>query len=298
MNNEELVELYLKAVEDAADETAKFILNELVVKNKRFVPWFASKFYSMMQNNIFDVDDLIQEGWIAFIKAVKKYDSSKGFKFISYAGANVRFAMLNFINRKGIEREYKYDLQSMQMWLVSLDSLVGGLDNITMDEVIPDAESMRQFEQVDAEMDNDILRWDLLNVLDAVFGGEYFSGEAPAMDEPTMKNVVLLHYGLYGKPMSFTDIGNEFGLSAQRMQQKQNQAMWSIIHSPAGDWLRDKYCCLITEELKAKKAYPTYFKEKDVAVAVCKMETIDDSLKRVALVESIDDMLNSILGAG
>lgn len=298
MNNEELVELYLKAVEDAADETAKFILNELIVKNERLVPWFANKFYSMTQNNNFDVDDLIQEGWIGFIKAVKKYDPSKGFKFLSYAGANVRFAMLNFINRKGIEREDRYNLQSMPVWFVSLDSLVGGLDNITMGEVTPDAESMRQFEQVDAEMDNDILRWDLLNVLDAVFGGEYFSGEAPAMDEPTMKNVVLLHYGLYGNAMPFTDIGNEFGLSAQRMQQKHNQAMWSIIYSPAGDWLRDKYCSLITEELKAKKISPNYFKEKDVAVSVCKMETIDDNLKRVALVESIDNMLTSILGAG
>ncbi|MBN2663803.1 MAG: RNA polymerase sigma factor RpoD/SigA [Bacteroidales bacterium] len=56
-------------------------LEELVSSNLRFVISVAKQY----QNQGLSLSDLISEGNIGLIKAAKRFDSTKGFKFISYA---------------------------------------------------------------------------------------------------------------------------------------------------------------------------------------------------------------------
>lgn len=73
---EEEVSLYTKA--KMGDEKA---INKLVSANLRFVISFAKKY----QGRGLNLSDLIQEGNLGLVKAIKPFDETRGFKFYSYA---------------------------------------------------------------------------------------------------------------------------------------------------------------------------------------------------------------------
>ena len=72
------------------DEKAK---EELIKANLRFVITIAKQF----QNRGLPLEDLIAEGNIGLIKAVEKFDETKGFHFISYAVWWIRQAIIRAI---------------------------------------------------------------------------------------------------------------------------------------------------------------------------------------------------------
>lgn len=70
---------------------------ELIERNLKFVVSVAK------QQNAFGcrIEDLVNEGNIGLIKAAKKFDHTRGYKFISYAVWWVRQAMNNYIGEHG-----------------------------------------------------------------------------------------------------------------------------------------------------------------------------------------------------
>ena len=64
--------------------------DELILKNRKFVRSVAGQYI----NTGVDIDDLEQEGILGLITAIKKFDPSKKYKFITYASYWIRQAIL------------------------------------------------------------------------------------------------------------------------------------------------------------------------------------------------------------
>lgn len=88
---EEETSLWLKVSE--GDEKAR---EKLILAYRPLVFWMAKKF--TVSNSIYP--DLIQEGMIALIRAVDKFDPARKSRFTTYSFYRIKGQMVNFIQRK------------------------------------------------------------------------------------------------------------------------------------------------------------------------------------------------------
>jgi len=281
LTNEELIKEYQEGNHSALDE--------LIKQNENIVKFFANKYYGIASRALVDFDDLEQEGWIAFIKAVEKYrfDTEEPIKFISYAGEVIKGRMLNFINRN-ISRVKKSDSTSDQIIMHSINEVVSEDDDRNLEELLADESSEQPFLEVDEEIDNEILRQDLYEVLDSVFGKETeFNGEDFSFMDVNyltfkLKNgingreVLILHYGLEGKPQTFEQIAKKFKVTRQSVQEAEFKAIKKIRNSEAGKALMKKYQWMVFNSLEQEKDQINQFASPDVVLE--RMETLDDLL--------------------
>lgn len=87
----EQIQLAIKA--KAGDSAA---MKKLIECNLRFVLTIAREY-----QHLHKIEDLISEGNIGLIKAVSRFDETKGFKFISYAVWWIRQSILQFVYENG-----------------------------------------------------------------------------------------------------------------------------------------------------------------------------------------------------
>lgn len=83
-----------KSILISAKNGDKLALEELVNKNIKYIYWVAHKFCS--KNNF---EDLVSEGKIGFLKALKKYNIESSSEFLAYAYPYIKGEILNYINK-------------------------------------------------------------------------------------------------------------------------------------------------------------------------------------------------------
>ena len=93
------------------DEDAR---EKLILAHRPIVFWMVKKLSVNFQLQ----QDLVQEGMLSLIKAVDKFDSARGNKFITYAYYKVRGQMVNFLQR----------VEARAPFPVEPDSITGGSD--------------------------------------------------------------------------------------------------------------------------------------------------------------------------
>jgi RNA polymerase primary sigma factor len=232
-------------------EGDQMALEKLTKANLRFVVSVSKQY----QNQGLTLGDLINEGNLGLIKAAKRFDETKGFKFISYAVWWIRQSILqalaeqsrivrlplnrvgslNKISRSFSELEQKFEREPSPDEIAELlelstsevvDTLKISGRHVSMDAPFVQGEENRLLdvmanedaESPDASLLNDSLRREVQRALSTLTLRE--------------ADVITLHFGLNGHAaLTLEEIGEKFSLTRERVRQIKEKAIRRLKHT-------------------------------------------------------------------
>jgi RNA polymerase primary sigma factor len=205
-------------------------VDELVSANLRFVITVAKDY----QNSGLPMADLISEGNYGLMTAAKRFDHTKGYRFISYAVWWIRQSILQSLNdngrmvrlpanvinkisknRKEIEKsnadlfddDYVQSIEKEYPMVVSLSSQMGE-DGDELIDMIPDDSVKRPDDDLISDGD---LKNEINNALSFLNERE--------------RSIIECYFGLNGAKMTLEMIGEEYDLTKERIRQIKDKAI-------------------------------------------------------------------------
>ncbi len=256
LESDKEIELAKRILE--GDEVAK---QELISSNLRLVVSIAKHFLGRGMQFL----DLIQEGNIGLIKAVEKFDYTKGFKFSTYATWWIRQAitraiadqartiripvhMVETINKMTrIQRQMTQDLGREP----TAEEIAEKMDG----DMTP--EKVRQIQRINLEPvsletpigeEDDSHLGDFIEDKEVITPNEYASNELLKNElqkilndlTPREAKVLKLRYGLDdGRPHTLEEVGKEFNVTRERIRQIEAKALRKLRHPSRSKKLGD-----------------------------------------------------------
>ncbi len=233
-------------------------LDKLVQANLRFVVKIAKEY----QNQGLPLIDLINEGNLGLIKAAKRFDETRGFKFISYAVWWIRQSILQALaehsrvvrlplNRVGQiskinhvvkELEQKYNREPTfeeisQELDISINDVTEALNSgnyhISLDQPIHRVEDgtikdiIRNPDSTmpDGDLIRESLREEIRRVLKTL--------------SPREEKIIKMYFGIdYERPYTLEEIGERLSLTRERVRQIKERALTRLRHQSRSQNLR------------------------------------------------------------
>ena len=237
-------------------------LEKLTKANLRFVVSVSKQY----QNQGLSLPDLINEGNLGLIKAARRFDETRGFKFISYAVWWIRQSILqalaeqsrivrlplnkigsiNKINKTYAKLEQEFEREP------NAEEIAEVLD-LTEAEV---KESMKNAGR-HVSMDAPLVQDEDNNMYDVLKSDEVVTPETQLLYESLRKeidraistltqreaDVVRLYFGLNGgHPMTLEEIGEKFDLTRERVRQIKEKAIRRLKHTSRSKILKSYLC--------------------------------------------------------
>lgn len=232
-------------------------LDHLVRSNLRFVVAVAKKY----QNQGVSLSDLINEGNIGLIRAARKFDETKGIKFISYAVWWIRQAILQALaeqsrivrvplSRAGAVHRIGRRSSAMTQELgrePTLQEIASELD-VPEDEV----SHALAMSQVYLSLDAPLVPGEDGQLLDYL-SDQFSPGPDEEVYEDALKRsidealgtlteresrVLRLYFGLGdAEPMTLEQIGERFGITRERVRQIKEKALLRLRHQSRARFL-------------------------------------------------------------
>lgn len=236
----------------------KRALEKLTKANLRFVVSVAKQY----QNQGLSLADLINEGNIGLIKAAKRFDETRGFKFISYAVWWIRQAILQALAEQS--RIVRLPLNRVGT-LHKIGKISARLEQDLGREPSPE-EIAKELELSEGEVSDTLKISNSHLSLDAPFSVsednsliDILEDEfQPSPDESLLQNslrieiekaldsltareaeVITLYFGLQGeKALTLEEIGARFSLTRERVRQIKEKAIRRLRHASRSRSLR------------------------------------------------------------
>ena len=176
----------------------KAVLDDIYIKNKGIIGILANKFYT--DDRITEKADLVQEGFFGLLKAVEKFDSSKGVKFTTYLTKWVYAKMHRYVTTRSTECK-------------EISLYTPTVEDMQLEETIKD--DTDYIEEADYRLDNQILHKELDEVM-----YKYLTLRE--------QEVLKLRYGFDCKACTFIEIADMLDVSRSLSGTIHNNAIRKI----------------------------------------------------------------------
>src|SRR6056297_2374070 len=225
-------------------------LNKLVQANLRFVISVAKQY----QNQGLSFSDLINEGNLGLVKAAKRFDETRGFKFISYAVWWIRQSIMQAISEQTrvvrlplnrlssinkIKKAIPYLEQEFQR--EPTDTEIAGFLDLSDEEVeIANKIKKRQVsfdKPLALDGDNDFNLYDVVQTDDLPTPDNGLMEDSVkinvkrAMQKLSEREATILKmsFGLYNSPVySLNDIAMKYDMSSERVRQIKRTGLFKL----------------------------------------------------------------------
>lgn len=221
-------------------------LEKLVRANLRFVVSVAKQY----QNQGLPIADLVSEGNTGLIKAAKKFDERRGFKFISYAVWWIRQSILESLSEKSrviriplnqigvlskINKVYSKLEQDLERPPTE-EEIAAQLD-YSEEKIIENIRSTRNSVSLDAPLGNESENFNMLDLLtDELSPG---TDQSTILDslrtdiersldtlDPKSRDILKMYFGIgYSHPKSLDEIGIKYNLTRERVRQLKERSI-------------------------------------------------------------------------
>lgn len=233
-------------------------LDKLVKSNLRFVVSVAKQY----QNQGLSLNDLINEGNMGLIKAAKRFDETKGFKFISYAVWWIRQSILQALAEQSrVVRLPLNKVGALNKITKKKSELEKRLEREPSGKEIAEALDITEFEVTDtlkisgkhlsidapfnAGDDNrllDVIKNDAQPLPDNDLNDDSLRSEintALSTLNEREREVIKLYFGLsYDQCFTLEEIGEKFSLTRERVRQIKEKAIKRLRHTSRSKGLR------------------------------------------------------------
>ncbi len=230
-------------------EGDELALEKLVKANLRFVVSVAKQY----QNRSLPLNDLINEGNLGLIKAAKKFDETKGFKFISYAvwwirqsimqalaeqSRIVRLPMnksgaINQIRRAYAELEQQFEREPTEEELADILDMKPSEVRNTLGAEVKQMSMDAPFGEDESGSLLDVLENDTTGPTDGelVFNDSLKVETLRALSTLTAREreVIMMSFGIgHDNPYTLEEIGDAMGLTRERVRQIREKALQKL----------------------------------------------------------------------
>lgn len=233
-------------------------LIKLTRANLRFVVSVAKKY----QGHGLHLNDLINEGNYGLIKAAKRFDETRGFKFISYAVWWIRQAILQALSEQSRVVRLPLNrigtiskIRSSSARLAQEHGRPPTVEELAT-ELDIDVKKVRdgiQYTGRNLSMDATFNEDDNNSLLDVLSGDEGFTPDEALLDdsvkidiaralsllEPREAEITRLYFGIGREhPMTLEEVGQRFNLTRERVRQIKEMAIRKLRQKQCGTALQ------------------------------------------------------------
>ena len=254
------ISVYPLLTQDEEIEAAKRIregnqesLEKLVNANLRFVVKVAREY----SNGVIPLMDLIGQGNLGLITAAKRFDETKGFKFISYAVWWIRQSILQYISQQG--RDVRFPLNVVDALTKIRKIYQKSSQELHTEDILDFIPSVAEQLNVSQERAEELLA--LMqskelslerpfnedsdrSLIDVLEDTSQESAEKRVIDESLKEEIgrllstlpqreaeaLSLYFGINGPELTLEEIGVKFNLTRERVRQIKEKALRKLKH--------------------------------------------------------------------